>query len=419
MPNIYLELYNKKLSAKAETLPVAMQSVLSQFIKNRFPKSKKKINAEKKKLKGELQKFIEHLSTARIGNWVIGYQFTSTLPPELISLFNIARLHEQAILNSPSTLVSDCENAAAGDGFSASEIYKQLVRLESALVKKEVEAHHQEEVQSKIRDWIALLYEKFALIILNTANLDELKTKVESTFDKTICEDLPQLAEFQNEIMCQLEFLEAKDFFDDFYKATILSDKYEFVFEYYQALKTKGTIEPELRATLIHLFYQTINKAYAPCDAQKFNLMRNRGATIEVVFKALQKWAQDLWKSYQETDFHAALTQKLQEDKATYECWEQIGDLTTITTGPRPLYQLHCMKYAGNPMQDPRDLLKQISSPMKPKASSRVLSTQIPLHSEPVSHPVTLLCTGSLEDEALNLPETTKANMNDKKFNPL
>lgn len=419
MPNIYLELYNKKLNTKAETLPVAMQSVLSQFIKNRF-KSKRKISAEKKKLKGELQKFIEHLSTARIGNWVIGYQFTSTLPPELISLFNIARLHEQAILHSPSTLVSDCENIAAGDGFSASEIYKQLVRLESALVKNEVEEHHQEEVQRKIIEWIALLYEKFALMMLDTANLKELKAKAETTFDEALCKDLPQLAKFQNEIMCQIEFLEARNFFDDFYEATNLSDKYEFVFAFYQAIKTKGSLEPELRATLIHLFYQSVNIAYEPCDAQKFNLMRNRGATIEVVFKELQKWSQTFWKSYQKTDFHAALTQKLEEDRETYACWEQIDILTTGRTGiHRPLYQLHCMKYGGDPKQDPRDLLKQMSSPIKPKVSSRVLSTQMPLHSEPVSHPVSLVCTETFQDEALDLPETTKTNMNDRKFNAL
>jgi hypothetical protein len=384
MTNIYLNQFNTSTA----TFPVALQSVLSQYVTDSFSGKNEQISADEKALltdglKKQINNLIEHLKTATIGKWVQKYQFTAKLPADLSQLLSIAKLKEQAAFLAPSALVCDCENIAAAEAFSAHVIFRQVARLEKALKDNEVEERHQITVKSKIVEWIALLYEKFALMMIESVSLENLNATVDNVFDKALCQDLPKLSDFYDHVSGQIDYLDNNDFFDDFYESIKLSDKYEFVYEFYQAMKaraekTKQPIIPELRATMIHLFYQTINKAYAPCEVEKFNLMRDQGATIEAVFSALQEWTKENWVIYKDTDFEIELAEKLSKERKTYEDWQQVCDMASPVKGKRPMFHAHCVKYASDPNQDPKDViqaLKLIPSPVKPKPPTKISAT--------------------------------------------
>lgn len=370
----------QRLIGVENNLKSALSSAIQLYIQDKYAKDANVSTLQENQepsnpnLLKALLAYLAHLETADVGSLILYYTFKQTLPAELMELVNIAKLMEERSLSTTSPLVSDCENKSAGDGHSPQIIFSQTARLESALLKKDVPQRHQLEVSTKRDEWLAMLFEKFAQLILNSTSLDHLTTLYKEAFSEKICEGLPKLTAFRAEIEAQIEYLGDNDFFEDYYECSTLAEKYDFVYEYYQFTKRNNTNTPELRATLTHLFYHIVNQAYAPCEAQRFNLMRDSGATLEDVFSQLKKWAtqNSEWEKYAGTDLQTELQSRLANDEEEYQCWQEVSERMDNPrgAGPKPMYQLHCMKYAGNPSQDPRDLLKLLPSPVKRKSPS-------------------------------------------------
>lgn len=92
-------------------------------------------------------------------------------------------------------------------------------------------------------------------------------------------------------------------------------------------------------------------------------------ATVENTFNALKCWAKEEWKPYDNTDLSNALWARLEQDLETFQTWQKISDLerNRLYSLPQPMYKLYCMKFCGDPSQDPNEILTSLTSPQKPK----------------------------------------------------
>lgn len=330
-----------------------------------------------------------------IGRVIISYGFKTTMPEDFLQVFEAAKERELADMielskaRAPSTLVADCENKAAAEGFSAEVVFAQTAILEKALKRKQIiRQSHIEETEAKVAEWIQLLYQKFAGLILESPSLEQLKILVDKNFKEDLIVELEQLKEFKKEIDCQIEFLENKTFFDKYHAKANLADKYDFVFDVYHTLKAQSVMTPELKMTLSGLFFNILDKANQPIKAEKFNLMSNHG-TVESVFKGTFKFMEDKYADIKNKDLYAELAGRLQQEQDTYKVWEEASHRILDTPETYRTYQplmrnLYTMKYAGDPNQDPKELLAKLpipanfpGSPMKTKLSATTVAMRI------------------------------------------
>lgn len=402
--NKFLDDFNKE-----QDLANALEGALTLYIQKECEKPSE--------LKSELEAYIKHLKTASLGS-IVDYQFKhiSRELKELRDLLTRAQLIEDSKMSSHSPLVSSCENEAAALGNTPEAIYTQAARLERAFEDKKFEPRFSQEIQNKILEWQGILYEKFAVLILDATNLRNLRSLVDTAFKASLCEGLPQLQDFRHEIDYQIEFLENQKFFEIFFsdKVKKLSMKYDFVYTYNEEIKSNGTRTPTLRATLINLFYQMIYRAYDPNVALRFKMMRDRNATLEEVFTELKKLAATDWEPYQGSDLREQLDERLQKDEADFKCWQEISGRLPGTPDPKrkPLHQLYSMKFAGDPDADPRDLLRQLPSPVKRKAGGEEqesLAENVTTHTASTASTTSTLATDETLDGGVDDDNNAKS----------
>lgn len=373
MPNLHLSRFNQ-FTLEKKSFKEALQQTHALYLAELLKASKKlrsrKAKTADEKLRRALRGFRKHIENSEIGHLVIGYEFKIPLPPEFEAFLKLMQLREQNILNTPSALVRECEIKIAQEEHSPQVIYAQLAKLERALVKEEVPFYHREEVQCTIIELATKLYEKLAYVILHSKDAEELERKVQEAFTLSLIDEIPDssLAFFKHESDSQIEFLLENKFLTYFYELRTLAQKYNYTFNYYQTLKAQDKLTTELRATLSQLFYLIINTAYAPCEAKKFNLMRQNGATLEEVFATLKEWTKENWREHQENDFIAHLESKLSDEHAEYLAWVEVHIREGDFQAPlKPMYQLFARKNYQGETSTPHELLKAMPSPQKPK----------------------------------------------------
>lgn len=494
----------------------ALIQTLEKYIVDKFPTDKIDSQDEKvisnSELRNVLEEFIKHMRTAQIGKIVNKYAFKVALPEDLKEVINVAILVEQAVFCAPSVLVSDAENIVASEGYSPKVVYQQVARLERAIINNEVADRHLFEVRPKIKEWITLLYEKFAYlifdasnvittkqyaaIILQTENLEllkqyaelilsrhsaydlhqainyildplhrealltnphvnhiiavenvaildnlsklilaerdithlkkiatiisetadisslhtvagnlqkldplaEMNRTIEEDFDEKTAQTLPLLLRFREEVNGQLDFFGNNDFFEGFYSKTNPAEQYQFVMDFYEnVIKKRKNLEPELRATTLHLIHFMIDKTYETCESKKLELMSEKTATVDAVFTEIYKWASKQWRPLKDTDLCAALAEKLRKDEETFECWQKVRDIedgVPVDSRTTPMYQLYAMRNCvGDTKMDPRERLAVLTTPKKKRREYQ------PSNSMPSSSLIELLCDENVNDE--------------------
>lgn len=388
MTNKYLDLFNQQIQQK-QSFIYAMAEVIEQYSEHYWDKivqdaKNKQTVPVKDEICIALSKFYDALfdfidsrksSEELVGRVIINYEFNTTMPQDFLEVFEAAKKQELSLLlkiskkRAPSQLVADCENQAAAEGFSPKVIFAQTAILEKALINKEIsQQSHVEETEAKIAEWTCLLYKKFAEVILESTNLEQLNALVSQHFKKDLTLGLMELENFKIETDSQIEYLEEKKFFEQYYAKTHLADKYDFVYNFYQDLKTKSVMTSELKMTLSGLFFGIVTKAYQPMDAKKFELMKLRNGTVENVFNGVRAWMKKNYATFNEKDLYCELVGKLQQEEETFKVWEEVShrilDAPQTYRTYQPLMRnLYTMKYAGDPNQDPKALLKQLPQP--------------------------------------------------------
>lgn len=413
MANQYLDLFNTKIEQNT-TFIHAMADVVEQYSsdywdyiveqtkENQSVPAKDHICFAVEKFYDALFDVLESKKTMDefIGQTIIGYNFGTNMPQDFMEVVEAAKKQETDLLiklskeRAPSKLVADCENTAAAKQFSAKVIFAQTVILERALKQKTIkQKSHIQETEAKITEWINLLYTKFAEMILESNSLDDLKSEVDQVFKSSLVLDGSKLQEFKLEIDCQIEFLEKVKFFEFYYEEESLADKYDFIYEAYQDIKQKSSMTPELKMTLSSLFLCIVNKAYQPMDAKKFELMSLRNGTVENVFNGVRSWVKKHYANFKEKDLYDKLVGKLQQEEEAFKKWEEIShrildNAHTYRTYQPLMRDLYTMKYAGDPNQDPQELLSQLPKPIiffprsPVKSNQKSISMQAPSSDE-------------------------------------
>lgn len=371
-----------------------------------------------------LEKFYDHLFSIlekkvedKIGSIMVGYDFKQNIPADFLEVFEASKKQEIELLiklskeRAPSKLVTDCENTAAGEGFSAKAIFAQTAILEQALTRKQIaQRSHVEETEAKIAEWTQLLYVKFADMILESNSLNELKSAVDKNFNSSLVLDRSKLQEFKLEINRQIKFLEKIKFFDFYFEEESLAGKYDFIYESYQDIKQNVSMTSELKITLSGLFLDIVNKAYQPMDSKKFELMALRDGTVENVFNGVRDWVEKNYTSFKDKDLYGELVKRLKSEEETFKVWEEashrISDTQETYRTYKPLMcNLYTMKYAGDPHQDPRALLAELPKPNElPRSPVKKHKTSISIVPLPEVPVVALTCT---EEEISELNATS------------
>lgn len=432
MANQYLALFNQQIEQNASFIDV-MIDIVEQYSTHYWSvlvnKKENQVTPVKDHVCLALEKFYDYLFTfveqrkpleKVIGKVIISYPFEQNIPADFLEVLEAAKKEEIALLiklskeRAPSKLVADCENTAAGEGFSAEAIFAQTAILEEALRHKKItQQSHIEEAEAKVEEWNHLLYSKFSEMILDSNSLNDLKSAVKKNFNKNLILSGSKLEIFKLNIKSQLKFLEKIKFFNFYYQEKNLADKYDFTFEAYQEIKQNHSMTPELKMTLSGLFFGTINKAYKPLNAKKFELMALSDGTVNNVFPGVRTWAEKNYASFQGKDLYNELLGQLKKEEDTYKVWEEVSHRIHDTQEKYRTYQplmqnLYTMKYAGDPNQDPRDLLVQLPkphqlprSPVKSNKTSSVTScTEIAINA--------LVCT---EEEIAQLEKDSASKI--------
>jgi hypothetical protein len=386
--NKYLNLFNTLIHDQNLDFMSALLQVIEQYAK--ADAIKDALPEEKRKLQNALQGFYDHLNhivdeniiVNKIGSIVSSYKFDIKMPEDFISFFEAAKKEELAALievqaeKSSSPLVNEGENAVAAAAFSPEGIFAQTAILERALKNNQIARQsHIDQVKAKIAEWTKELYKKFAEVILASTDLENLNQLIEEKFNDDLIKDLPKLTDFKDEIMGQIYFLQRKDFFKFFYSEPGLADKYDFVHEFYVKAKSElaeqnQTLEPELKITLSSLFYKIEERVYQPIHSKQFELMdAKQNRSVKKVFEALNIWVDKECEDFKDMDLYQTLQAKLKKQQDEFKIWEEASHRlfdksNTYRTYEVPMWKLYQMRFAGDPKQDPRELLARLPKPM-------------------------------------------------------
>lgn len=259
-------------------------------------------------------------------------------PEDLINLINKAKEYERRELrafssrNIPSVLVTQCENEAAGDGYSMETWVKQIVTLELALSSSKISSSEKIEIAQKVKEWIYVLYSKVAEQVSESSSLEELEKALSKKLINNSNKLFGQSSSFQNkqyqlqvfivEIKLHIKNLSEKGFFEAYYKEKDLHQKYDRVI----ALSRECRFGSGLGFIVNALSQEIIKKAYKPVEAKKHQLMEPpHNSMVGELFNTLDSWFEKQVRFAKQANLTRELRKKLLEEKKFFETWKEIN----------------------------------------------------------------------------------------------
>lgn len=307
----------------------------------------------------EIKAYRDYLDTSKVGSIVTGFTFNQILPVEIKELLALAHLLAQNQSVKTSPLVTECENIIAAANHSAESLFNQAARLEKALSDDSVLSHHEEEVRGQLNQWLALLYKRIGLLILESKDSDSLKSTFKKAFDEKLCLEEAIVSRWRKSIAVAIDTLESSKFFESFYILTTLPQKYDFVFDFVKASqKIEALNTPAIKAVLSSLYERIPDKAFEPFD-RKLHFLSE--LTLETAFERLKHWSEFAWQKYQGSELRVELECRLDEKTKELQEWQNASDylfkMDSPPQKPRPLalFEIHSMKYCYSG-QDPKTL---------------------------------------------------------------
>lgn len=342
---------------RTHTLPQLMTTALTEYLPT--------INDSA--LEQTVERYIQYLKKAKMGQLVNGFYWPSTISNELREMLQYVLTREQAILAAPDPILIDSQNMVAGQGFSPQALFKQSCRLEKCLDNNEIADHQTKDVTEQITTWGAQLYEKFAEMILEASDEDDLTKRFNTAFVASECSNLFTMSLVYQRLQHTLAHMQKSEFFKDFYSNKPLYEKYDFMFEYCELISQHDSATPELRAIAEHLYHYIPLKAYEPCQQKRVALVSDtlQSLTVSDVFTTLTKWSNRAWRQHKDLGLITALFDELnnmlREDQKNLEAWEKIEALATQKPKKKAAYEIFAYRFAtSDPSADPHKMLQEL-----------------------------------------------------------
>ncbi|MBS0290643.1 MAG: hypothetical protein JSS07_11495 [Proteobacteria bacterium] len=351
----------KDLFNRTNDIAAALKEVINLYLDELKKNQKPQSDPKDSDLEPSLKEFIKHLESASIGNIIIDYDFKlSSIPEDLTEIFYFAKMFEKTAKKSVSHLVVECKNTLAAENESPRAAYLQLVRIDKEAQLGKIEKRYVEEVNELYKGLQIILHQRVAKLILKVKNFPDLNSAIATAFPEEECKEFKNVSAVRNTFLVQIQFLETRGFFADFYASESLADKFDCLGKYYHVFAQEKILKEHLKLILCYLFEQIIDDAYLPCDLEMHEIMSKSEGTIAEVFSALGKWSKTAWKPFEQRQILKELSlrsKKIYDDLMT---WQEISNLETGQNQPKPMYQLFCMKYTYDPNQDPKKELEYI-----------------------------------------------------------
>lgn len=298
-------------------------------------------------------------------------------PPELQPVLNLAQEAEFARL---SMMVDECENKAAAQGNSPEAIYQQTCYLEQFLEANKDKHKHVEIVRQKVKNWAETLYAQWGALIMRAKSRENLTQLMNQGFPENSSNNLPKMTAFREEIRAQIDYLENMDMFPGFYdpvEGKTLADKYQMVLSIYEISIENNQCTRELQSTLQGLLGLIIKKAFDPIEKQMVRRMSEH-RTVDQVFEYLREFSEQKWRAFDDSKLFEELQTRLCQEEAKYRSWQELHQLERSTKPVRDgypipnnlyMFQMHTMKYYGDPLEDPRITIQDIRANEMPESS--------------------------------------------------
>lgn len=332
-------------------------------------------------IRSDLERYKNYVVGAPIGRLVTGFEFTTTMPAQIKELLSLIELREHSQLKAPIPLLVECENAAAASGMNAKVLFEQACHLEKALNEKSVCESEVIPVKAKLEHLISILYQKFAELIVEARNEEDIQELVKNNFPSELSQDLDNVDYFAGEIGGQLDYLSNTSFFEKFTREPTLAKKLEYVENYHIWAEEQEAFSTELNLTLEYIASVLINKAYQSCKAKKQRLIDDPTLTVHDVNQQLSDWTKRAWKKHANTYLLEDLNELLAQDQKVLDDWNTYDLLLQGTANPKlqPAYRVAAIRYTlSTPEINPAELLASIApSPPVRVESARERRDQI------------------------------------------
>lgn len=319
-------------------------------------------------MKQTIESYLRYLQNAPLGKLVNGgFDWPQGISDELFEMLNYVLTREQAILAAPDPILLDSLNIVAGQGFSAQSLFEQNCRLEKSLKNNQIATHQMKTVDNQITAWGAQLYDKFAEMILDASNENDLTNRFNAAFVASTCADLNTMTLVYQRLLDTFNHMKKTDFFKDFYDNKQLHDKYDFMFDYCEFINQNHEATTELRAVAEHLYDYIPLKAYQSCQKKRSALVSDtiQSLTVEDVFTKLAAWSSRRWQQHKDRGVATALLDELnnmlRDDQRNLEAWEKIEAFVSQKPQKKAAYEIFAYRFTtSDPNADPHTLLKEL-----------------------------------------------------------
>jgi hypothetical protein len=348
----------KDLICQKQTKPLVnmIEEVLNEYIGEQ-------LESTNPSLTEEIRCYINYVRQANLGTLITGFTFKSPQPLELVEFLQIVSLRENAQYRAAYPLLEQSNHRVLQESGSAKVVFEQACRLEKALQQKVVPPLHASRVQDKLISLIQNLYPQFARLIVNAKSAQDLLSKLNTAFDKTLCADLEEVGFALETIEEQFLILSNTAFFDNFYHYKTLVDKTNYIDEYCHYMEQQKTAPmTNLKDSLECLMLEVQLKAYQSCQKKQHQLMNDPTMTVAELIAEIDHWTQSAWQRYEGSLLIDELESFLNSDQKDLEAWEQLSALQRPSTPlAQPAFEVFTFKYSlGDPHSNPAVLLRNI-----------------------------------------------------------
>lgn len=307
-----------------------------------------------------MSNFLLHAYKSSMGQKIINNPFACELPLELQKLLEVATLREMSLAKASSRFILDCETHLAKNDFSPKAFFQQCARLEQGLQQMKIEKRHYDEAHSSLNQWIKVLFQKFASLILEGPDLGTLEVAIDDDFMDSECIGLPVLTKFKEYINQQMVFLTEQGFFETFYNSSVAA-QYDYVFDFCSSHAKEITKIPYLKLVLESLYEQQLEMAYKSCNQYIYQMMCDPNITLDDITrrnKHTKDWRNTHWKEHKDSHLRKVLDEHLEQHLATFKEWQNVSNIESKSNSPhkQPLYVLQTIKNYYSP-RSPHDVL--------------------------------------------------------------